>query len=338
MDTIDFIFRQIHRILLAIPGKPFVRTSSDDERLDPLIPRVLLVIFDPFIDSNHSQRLSQRMKWQNVDQLVSDYIADIDECSCGLVKYQVVEKILSDEFPLKTDGFRYDAKSYLDIWENGRMPHEYDLVEYPKILKDLDIITRVENNQIDEAWLFGFPYAGFYESMMAGRFAFYCNSNPLVGAFRCPRRFVIMGFSYERFGGQMLENFCHRAESVMEYIYEYARGDADLFSRFKRYNKVAPGKAEVGDVHHAPNSQNEYEYDNEQLVQSRSIDWMNFPNFQGESDLVNCNSWGKDETCPNDLWTRPHHKWWLKHLPRVTGRTDGVSNNWWKYIINPERV
>ncbi len=102
--------------------------------------------------------------------------------------------------------------------------------------------------------------------------------------------------------------------------------------------KVAPGKAEMDYVHHAPNSQGEYDYDNEQPITSRSIDWANFLIFKGFSSLVNCNSWGKDETCPKDLWTRPHHKWWLKYLLRAKGLPNSISKNWWKYTINPERI
>ncbi|HEY7033357.1 MAG TPA: hypothetical protein VH482_18595 [Thermomicrobiales bacterium] len=32
---------------------------------------------------------------------------------------------------------------------------------------------------------------------------------------------------------------------------------------------------------------------------------------------------------------RGHHLWWLSHLPRAEGETDGVSNNWWTYIVDP---
>ena len=31
---------------------------------------------------------------------------------------------------------------------------------------------------------------------------------------------------------------------------------------------------------------------------------------------------------------RAHHRWWLRHLPRAEGTTDGIANNWWKYVID----
>lgn len=136
----------------------------------------------------------------------------------------------------------------------------------------------------------------------------------------------------------MLENFGHRTESIMRQIYHYARGEANLFARFTLYDKIAPGMAEVGNVHYGPNSESDYDYSNERLVPSRSDDWLNFPNFKGEIKQVNCYAWGKDPACPQDPWTRPHHKWWLKRLPKAAGRTNGISNNWWKYIVDPESV
>jgi hypothetical protein len=33
---------------------------------------------------------------------------------------------------------------------------------------------------------------------------------------------------------------------------------------------------------------------------------------------------------------RAHHLWWLDHLPRVAGETDGVRNNWWAYVLRPD--
>jgi hypothetical protein len=147
-----------------------------------------------------------------------------------------------------------------------------------------------------------------------------------------------MGFSYERYIGQMLENFCHRAEWIMRYIYNSAQGDDNLFARFSRYDKTSPGAAEVGTVHYGPNSDSDYDYDNRRFVPSRCDDWFNFPVFKNEVKQVNCDTWGSDAAYPSDPWTRNHHKWWLNHLPKTTGCTNGVANNWWKYIVDPNRV
>lgn len=42
-------------------------------------------------------------------------------------------------------------------------------MDYRAIIRQYDVVQRVESGEIDEVWLFGFPYAGFYESIMVGR-------------------------------------------------------------------------------------------------------------------------------------------------------------------------
>ena len=294
-------------------------------------PRVLLINYDPIVDSATGTKLSLRQHWNRVDGLLDGFISDIAECSGGQVRYQVVEQTEINEFPIKADGFRYSANSYLDMINGRTRPHDPDLVDYQWILSNFNLLERVQNNEIDEVWLMGFPYAGFYESRMAGLGAFWCNAPPLENTERCRRRFVIMGFSYERGVGEMLENMGHRTESIMEKVYEKKRGEANLWKRFIRYDRAAPGQAEVGNVHFAPNSERDYDWGNRRYVSSKCDDWLNFPRLGGLARKVNCSEWGNGDI-------RLHHKWWLSHLPKVEGVTDGVSNNWWNYLIKIDDV
>ena len=165
---------------------------------------------------------------------------------------------------------------------------------------------------------------------MAGPRAFYINGGPLPEV-RSKRPFVIMGFNYERGVGEMLENLGHRAESIMTEVYRHARGEANLWSRFTRYDKVAPGAAEMGNVHFAPNSERDYDWGNRRYVLSRCDDWLNFPHLTGKARSVNCAEWGNGDI-------RGHHTWWFSHMPRMAGQTSGVLNNWWRYIIDPNMV
>jgi hypothetical protein len=41
--------------------------------------------------------------------------------------------------------------------------------------------------------------------------------------------------------------------------------------------------------------------------------------------------WGRGDT-------RGHHLWWFSLIPHVTGTANGISYNWWKYIIDPNTV
>ncbi len=166
---------------------------------------------------------------------------------------------------------------------------------------------------------------------MAGPGAFWCNSPPLDSFGHMSRKFVIMGFNYERGLGEMLESYGHRAESIMAQVYRGKRGEANLWQRFIRYDMNRPGQAEVGNVHFAPNSRQDYDWGNRAKVLSRCDTWLNFPDLSGRTRQVNCAEWGNGDT-------RQHHLWWFRHFPHVAGQTAGISNNWWQYVLDPNRV
>ncbi len=293
-------------------------------------PRVLVIVFDPLMNAA-GDKLSKLARWETQPNLANQFIADILECSGGLGRYQLVERIEVNEFPVKVDGFRYTPQSYAEVMRRTTPAHNPDTMNYQEFLTRFNILTRVANNQIDEVWAFGFPYAGFHESVMAGPGAFYCNADPLVGTSRALRRFVMMGFSLERGVGEMLEALGHRAESIMEKVYARSLPSNNLWKKFIRYEQANPGQAECGNIHFAPNSEKDYDWGNPRTVNSRCDDWKKFPNFKGLVKQVNCAEWGGGDI-------RAHHKWWFSHLPKVGGRTNGIANNWWQYILDPNRV
>lgn len=312
----------------AQPPQPAQPTS-----LEPAVivsPRVLVIVYDPIVDAATGTKLTKHMNWKRPEDLITTFIADMLEVSGGLARYQIIQRIEINEFPVKTDGFRYSPQEYLNVLNGSAQAHKPDSVNYQNFLTQHNIIQQISANQIDEVWVFGFPYAGFYESIMGGFGAFFCNANPLQGTSPCPRRFVIMGFSNERGVGEMLHSFGHRAESIMKQVYSRAQGDANLWQRFIRYDKAFPGKAEVGTIHFTPNSDRDYDYDNPRIVSSHCEDWHNFPAFKGVVTQVNNATWG------GEIYA--YTKWWLKHLPKVGGRTNGIANNWWQYIMDPNRV
>ncbi len=332
MSTVGRWVSSVRDAFSALSGFGPRRVSArDDEPLQPLNPRALVIVYDPAVDSAGGVKLSKHLDWSKVDDLVAGYIADIAECSGGLVQYRVVERIDVDEFPLKADGFRYDAASFLAVMNQAAPAHDPDLVDYRQIVADHHLIERVTNGDFDEVWLFGFPYGGFHESHMAGRGAFWCNAPPMEGTEQCPKRFVIMGFSYQRGVGEMLEDLGHRAESVLDKVFERTRGNVNLWKRFSRYDRVAPGQAEVGLLHFAPNSESDYDWGNARVVSSRCDDWLNFPNFRNAVRQVNCADWGSGDI-------RLHHKWWFNRIPKVAGGANGIAHNWWKYFIDPNMV
>jgi hypothetical protein len=254
------------------------------------------------------------------------------EVSYGYANYRVVATEKVNDFPVKADGFKYRPDDFVKNLRAKSGFHPKDEVDYQRILTDFKIVDRINSGEIDEVWMHAFPYAGFYESIMGGPGAFWCNAPALTkGTEKAKRRFVIMGFNYQRGIGEMLENQGHRAESIMKHVFRNETGDDNLWEKFTRYDKTHPGKAEVGIVHYAPNSDKDYDWGNKKKVTSYADDWYTFPNFKGAKKTVDCADWGNGDT-------RQHHVWWFKHMPHITGSDEGISYNWWEYIIDPNKV
>jgi hypothetical protein len=306
--------------------------DSDTEPAQIAQSKVLMIVYDPVMDKTTGTTLSQQQKWFHPADLVTGFMADLIQVSAGMARYQIVQRIDAGEFPVKTDGFQYNPKSYMDVLNHAAAPHTPQEINYNAILGRYNILQRVAGNEIDEVWVFGFPHAGFYESVMGGPGAFWCNAPPLSNTSASKRRFVVMGFSFERHVGEMLEGYGHRAESIMKKVFSKTSGTANLWDRFTKYEKIAPGKAACGNIHFAPNSQREYDWNNPARVNSECYDWqLNFPNFKGDIRVVGPTEWGSGDI-------RAHHKWWFNHFPGVAGRKNGVHHNWWQYVVNPQQV
>lgn len=297
----------------------------------PVTRKVLAVTYNPKIKSAGGRTLLQVMGWNDPDQLIPGHIADLKQASYNYANYEVAERIEVDGMPVKADGFVYDPDEFVRLMKAGTGFHEADAVDYYRILKDFDIITKINRGAIDEVWLFAFPYAGFYESIMVGPGAFWCNAPPLKNTGEANRLFIIMGYNYQRGRGEMLENIGHRAESIMAHTFRNKKGDDNLWERFTRYDKTHPGQAEVGIVHYAPNSERDYDWGNKKKVLSRAHVWKKFPKLEGEPAQMDTNDWGKGDTLA-------HHIWWFQHFPHLTGGANGVAYNWWKYVIDPNTV
>jgi hypothetical protein len=312
------------------PAPP--QTPPPPEPAQPVRSRVLLIAYDPVVDPSSGVKLSRHLNWYDVTDLVAGFISDLAEVSGGMARYEIVQRVDVDEFPAKVDGFQYTPQMYLDVLRRAASPRFPQEVDYQAILAKYNILQRVAQNEIDEVWIFAFPHAGFYESIMAGPGAFWCNAPPLQNTPASGRRFVIMGFSYERQVGEMFESYGHRAESIMEKAFARSAGEANLWKRFTRYEKIAPGKAACGNIHFAPNSQADYDWGNPTPVRSECYDWLlNFPDFKGDVRMVDSSEWGGGEI-------RAHHKWWFDHFPRAAGSLNGVRNNWWHYVVSPQNV
>jgi hypothetical protein len=287
-------------------------------------PRVLMIVHDPWIIPDKT-RLHQHMGWHDPYVLAQQYIADIHTASHGLVAYQIVRALDAPWFPAKIDGFRYTSETFLRQWATQAM-HQPDALDYRKRIEQFDLLTKLARDEYDEVWVFSFPYAGEYESVMIGPTAFWCNAPPII----CPdavRNTVMMGFNYERDVGCMLENFGHRVESIMAHTYQKNAHLHNLWEEFIRYDLTSPGAAACGNVHYAPNSTRDYEWGRSGAVLSSCDRFLDYPaSANAPARRVTAAEWGGGDM-------RAHHIWWLKHLPHRAERSAGEWGNWWRTVL-----
>ncbi len=331
------------------PPGPASLPDSPDEPAQISNPKVLLIIFNPTMDAASQRKLGAFMGWPRPDDLVSGCISDLLQASGGLARYSIAQRIELDEFPLLADGFRYTPQTYLSVISNPANAHNPQGIDYGALLKRFNALQGIANGDFDEVWVMGFPYAGLYESVMGGAGAFWCNGPPLANTASCSRRFVVMGFSYERDVGEMLHSFNHRCEAILAHIFDgldflmwaykanrtpatIPDGQAlSLFQQYILFDQIAPGRAGIGLVHYPPNGVRDYDLGNPNPVASDCYDWLRFPNFQGDVRMVAASEWGGGTE-------RAYQQWWLKHLPKTAGRQKGIHNNWWQYIANLDNV
>jgi len=302
--------------------------------------RVLALNYDPIL--SNGIRLGNAMKWNDPRSMTTNLLRYLRECSGGFAHYELVDFLDISAFPLKRDGFRYDEASFREMWKDKKKAHKPDGVSYAAIFKENSLVERIKAEGLNEIWIWGAPYFGTdeYAMKIPGDRVFYPTDNPWF--YRrydipdCARTIWVMGFNYEVGEDNALHSYGHRVEGILSLtvgrgIWERAAGETNAWNRFTRHAKQFPDDAQVGNVHYAPNSKSDYDYGRTNVVLSAADDWLDYPHLTGEREPVNCDTWGK-----------PHHlnfmRWWLNHLPKNAGVTDGFYNNWWRYIVDYDRA
>jgi hypothetical protein len=172
------------------------------------VPKVLLIDFRP---------PAVPQGWRNAIGLAEEFIEAMIQISHKILIYELVAKLEIATYPFLTNGLQYNDVTWPQAMQDEksaiRDSHGNPLLaDYQRILLDYKILQGIKNNQIDEVWMFGGPYFGFYESQMVGKGAFWCNS---PGIEQATRRFVVMGFNYQRGLREMIHSYGHRVESIL---------------------------------------------------------------------------------------------------------------------------
>lgn len=299
--------------------------------------KVLVLNFDPRIPSESNQLVRDVLGFHNPHDLAYDHRKAVAEVSGGHINYQIVGWKDIDAIPAKQDGFSYTPEQYVNLWRSGGPFHTPDIANYSTILNDHVSPALINAGLVDEVWLFGGPWFGFYESAMAGPRSFYINGG-VYPDFPTNHPFAIVGFNYERGGNGdgMLHGLGHRAESSISHFF----GGWNIQQPQTLWDKYTANVAQtitgppygLGSIHYPANGTQDYDYNNSQVVESTAPDWENYPNLTGATALVSADTWGNSED--------GYMRYWFSHLPREEGihPTAQKLNNWWSYIYDFDNI
>jgi len=302
----------------------------------PLNRKVLLLVYNPVM--SNGQDLNNYMGWPRYETSVQGVIDSFQRASNGQLQYTIADtQIVANEWPALTDGFRYTEATYLAVIQNGAPPHDPQMADYDAIMDNpqFDICGKFNRGEIDELWMYGGPYFGFYEARLVGPGAYMFNGPPMMQTHNCNKLLPIMGLNYERGVQEALHAFGHRAEATMTQVYGgwQQNRTAHSWDRFAlvQFQSPAYSYSGCGNIHYAPNSTMEYEYDNPATVLTNCEDFRNYPELNDPilaAEPVTCTAWN----C--------HHMdyllYWFDHLPSYAQcGPDAVANNWWSYFVDP---
>lgn len=299
---------------------------------------VIVINIDPVLKTRGGVKLHEHMKWSDPWRLTDRMIEDARVASDGYVDYRIIERIEYDGFTTFRNGFTYTEETFLTMWEKDRNLANPGMTSFRWLFEKFGLAAKIKARDVREIWLWGAPYMAWDELhwKIPGDLIPYPTENPwFYRPYDIPdlgRTIWVMGWNYERGEGEMLESYCHRIESVLSLtigqgVWDPKKSLGNPWNRFTRIDRDFPGAAEVGSVHCAPNSKEDYDWNNTNRVWTYADDWLTYPRLPREKKLLNAVEGGWNGIVN-------HHRWWMRRLPHHPGVTDGFYNNWWEYIVN----
>ncbi len=300
---------------------------------DGLTIKVLGIHFNPLVDG---QPLHKYLNWLSPRQLTETFIQDVGLCSGGLIRYSIVEWIDVNAIPVKADGFQYTTDAYLQMLKTDSTHHEPDWANYSNIINDFDLTQKINSGAIDEVFMWGGPWFGFYESVMVGQGSYWINGSiPSSDYEGTHRRAVIMGFNYgyiqiDTAIAMAMHSLGHRAESIMAHTFGSWNKTTPqhAWDSFTSYQHVSPGNTGCGTIHFPPNiaGTNAYDYNSTFTVKNNCHTFADWPSSSQEQLDISAAVWNYSQ--------RGYLRWWYGHLPRQEGTYNSKIRNWWQYLFD----
>lgn len=245
--------------------------------------------------------------------------------------------------------------------------------DYQEIFDLINLESLVNENGVKEVWFSFSPLSTEYPSIQQGLISseFLLNmpesnmssslgdvSNSIRSQSDLPvyeNEYVVYGLNLDRGPSESLHNRGHQIESQFRFIEKEKRFGEELFwNKFVGVDESGKPLGRNGMTHFPPNTNVDYDYCNENLVESDIQNWL--PEG-GEKDLVSCvtwtgiqydypfNSifWGKDNKIDN-ISKDSGYKWFIYWFQSIPGQNNNISyekdgseyklTNWWNLYYN----
>lgn len=302
-----------------------------------LVRKVMVIDFDPILTTRAGVKASKAFGWLDpvaeMQQVAQWFLATTK----GRVGFQIVSHQTVNEFPLLVGGFRYTESGYLAVLADPTKARKPDGADYNAIVTRFKACEALDAGVIDELWLIGGPWYGYYESRLAGPKAFFYNA-PVLSGTTCKRLLPIMGFNPEAGFANAIHDFGHRTESTMAFVYG-GWSQNSLASAWDRFGLVASqspayGFSGCGTTHRPPNALQDYEYGATRSTSSTCAAFATYPNMLPAAQSL------KPTTCA--LWgctDLGYYEWWFQQLPRKAGKSaDGKTMDWLRLAMDPNHA
>ncbi len=328
----------------TLSGKAPVQVLQDftSQRVLPRVVKVALIIQDPIIPQFGNIRVHQEWGWTDPKTMVAQIQQEFLKASDSTVIFKIAEMhddqnvfTMIDSTYMTIDTVAYYFQSN-HLYNNGTTTSLQYIAEqqnrirydYNGMIKFYGLDKKRNNGDIDEVWVYAFPFGGMYESELAGPGAFFWNSPPLPSP-TLKKTLSIMGWNYERGVAEAMHSMGHRFESALRHAYgrwDDKNSDPNMWELFTRIDKDVPGGANIGNIHYPPNGQSDYDYGDSKAVTTYADNWKRYPYILNQHRTVTCSEWGCSQI--------GYMRWWFSHLPRYTGTYNGKLNNWWAYALD----
>lgn len=349
-----------------------------EERLaDPITVKVAVIFEDPIMPGTNGKRMhevcriGQSYGWNDPEVQLNEYIESMKEASHGLVDYEIVMKVHTDDPEVLAkynnkifystsakDHFGKKKGEFIDIdfvkgYCQKGTPDGVCEYDYVTLVTDFGLDAMRRANEVQDVWVYTHPGCGMNESRLIGKDAFWCNSGGINRPDLCDDFITVMFHNYERTTDLAIHSFGHRFESMMSAVYGgfdqfykgyYKESQLNNWMRYcgylnnygSGYFPEETGYAQIGYCHFPPNGDYDYDYGNKRYCYTYADEWYNYPRLthnKRTARKVNITEWDTHPT-GSDQWG--FMIWYHHHMPHFKGLNpaDGYLNNWWLYCYD----